>query len=135
MSPSCACARRQIRQRPNWRTRCEVLAISLAGRTGHGCLILRAPFLAVFVLHGGLRLRVGVGILLLELLERRLLGLRPVSRLLLAALLLGIVLFRLWTSGTTRLLEGHTQLQQQREALLVRPRRGRDRNVEAPDLI
>ena len=112
-------------------TFCEVLAISrslllvvaLPRRLSSASLGLSPPsalaFLAFLALLGALGLRVGLGVLLLELLERRLLGLGPLARLLLAALLLRLGLARRPRPGGPPGANGMPEPEQQLERLLV----------------
>src|SRR5512144_2526055 len=90
--------------------------------------------LALLALLWLLGLGVGLGVLLLELLEGGRLGLGPLAGLLLAALLLG---FRLGVGlpGTALLRERHPESVEEREGLLVRLGGGGDRHVEATDLV
>src|SRR3954454_732350 len=103
------------------------------GRFGLGLGSLGA-LLAFLTLLEPDRLLIGLGVLLLELLERGGLGLGTLAGLLLAALLLGLSLDVL-LPGTALLGEGHPQPVEEREGLLVGLGGGRDRHVEASDLV
>src|ERR1700754_2086426 len=103
------------------------VALALAGWGSVGALF------AFLALLGPDRLLVGLRVLLLELLERRCLGLGSVASLLPAAplrLLLDVLLPRPALGG-----ERHPEPVEQREGLLVGLGRRGDRNVEAPHLV
>src|SRR6266516_6004489 len=107
------------------------LPLTLFGRflLGRGFLALGLLFLA----HG---LLVRLGVLGLELLQRRLLGLGALARLLLAALLRrpGLLLGGR-AAGTPLGRERHPEREQELERLLVGRRRRRDRHVVAANLV
>src|SRR5205085_1681914 len=109
------------------------LALSLLGRRAVAAG-LRGALLALFAFRVSLVALVGLGILGLELLERRLLGLGPRAGLLLAALLLGVRL-RLHSAGAPVAGERHPERLQQRERLLVGLGGGGDGHVQAPYLV
>src|SRR5437763_2626448 len=97
---------------------------------------LRALGALLFLLGRPLALGVGLRVLLLELLERRLLGLGAGTRLLLAALLLGLGLgLDVGAAGTSLLREGHAERVEQGKRLLVGRRSRGDGDVEPADLV
>src|SRR3954468_19968852 len=102
------------------------------GRLRHLALF-RLGLLVRRLLHRGTL--VGVGVLLLELLERGLLGLGPGTRLLLAPFLLGRVGLDRRRAGAALLRERHAERLEQRERLLVGARGRRDGHVEPPHLV
>src|SRR5215218_7119867 len=95
-----------------------------------------ATFIALGLFLVALGLLVGLGVLLLELLEGGLLGLGALARLLLAPLLLLLGVLGLGGRARAALFgERHAEPQQELEGLLVGLRRRRDRHVEAADLV
>src|SRR5436190_4123815 len=94
--------------------------------------LFRFAFLALFRLG---RLGISVRVLLLELLERGLLGLGPGARLLLAPLLLGLVGLDRRRAGAAILRERHAERLEQGERLLVGARGRRDGDVEPAHLV
>src|SRR5687768_15932623 len=95
--------------------RSSVVGVGLRGVLAGGLRAFAALF-ALGVFLGPLRLLVGLGVLLLELLERRLLGLGALAGLLLAKLLF-LLGARVDRAGPALRGEGHAEPEQQLESL------------------